>query len=452
MIDIRKWYQTRGPNFIWHRGQNLWARYGLGTKKSETRIEECLLCLNRQGCSPTFPVPALVLQKHPQFISHLASLGVEIAVHGYNHVDLKICSPQQASQELQRAAEVFRQFGFEPHGFRCPYLSCTDEMIHALPPSIFDYSSNRAIRWKSPQKAAAGNEMVETLNRFYVPLNADESVCVPWIQDYLVEIPVCIPDDLQLFDGYHLTPSEVAQAWVQIIDKVHRTGELFTPMFHPELFLQCIEPLVEILQEASRYQPKVWITRLAEIAEWWLEKEGFFVTVVSDHEKITLKFTCTPRATILLRDLSQIDGIGYEYPQPWDGRYRRIMARQFTLPAVPRPFIGISPDLPSEEIVFLREQGYILDTSEFARDCTIYLDKSRLAHFLVRPVRPIGSPPDGVWMFNINRRALIEWIEAYRGPLVRFWRWPDGYKCTLSLSGDLDALSLLDYSNRLFST
>jgi hypothetical protein len=451
MIDLRKWYQTRGSNFIWQRGQHLWARYGFSSKRAEARIEDCLACLVRLNCLPTFPVPAMVVQKHPKFITHLASLGAEIAVHGYNHIDLKSCSSHQASQELLRAVEVFNQFGLEAHGFRCPYLSCTDELIRTIPRGVFEYSSNRAIRWNVNRKPATVNDMVETLDRFYIPLNSENSICLPWFQDDLIEIPVCIPDDLQLFDGYQLTPTQVSQEWTRVIDKIHRRGELFTPMFHPELFTLCIEPLVDVLHAAARYEPKVWITRLDEIANWWREKDGFLADIDSSTAGLAIKLTCTPRATILLRDMLADEISEGESAQPWDGRYRRIKSNHFTVPLLPRPFIGITRDVPEAEKVFLREQGYILDSSELAGQCTIFLEKSRLAHFITRPIRQAAcSPVDSNWAIPINRRSLLDWIEDSPGPLVRFWPWPDGYKCALSLSGDLDALSLLDYSNRLF--
>jgi hypothetical protein len=36
-------------------------------------------------------------------------------------------------------------------------------------------------------------------------------------------------------------------------------------------------------------------------------------------------------------------------------------------------------------------------------------------------------------------------------PLVKLGRWPDGAKSALCLTGDLDALSLVDYLSRVFT-
>jgi hypothetical protein len=80
---------------------------------------------------------------------------------------------------------------------------------------------------------------------------------------------------------------------------------------------------------------------------------------------------------------------------------------------------------------FLVEQGYLIDTSDQARQCSIFLEDNILKN--------LGSQVD-----------LIQYIENSNGPLVRFWRWPNGARCAMSITGDLDALSLVDYFSRLF--
>ena len=79
--------------------------------------------------------------------------------------------------------------------------------------------------------------------------------------------------------------------------------------------------------------------------------------------------------------------------------------------------------------IFLREQGYVVDTTDTAVRCAIYLDAGSL---------------DG-----LNQVQLIDHIEASPGPLVRYWRWPDE-PSALCVTGDLDALTLFDYAARLF--
>ena len=97
-----------------------------------------------------------------------------------------------------------------------------------------------------------------------------------------------------------------------------------------------------------------------------------------------------------------------------------------------RPFIGVAADTPPGPVAFLREQGYIVDTSQQAADCAMYLGPTELAD-----VR--------------NQIQLLDLIETSSAPLVRFWRWPAGARSAFCVTGDLDALSLTDYAARVLA-
>jgi hypothetical protein len=106
-----------------------------------------------------------------------------------------------------------------------------------------------------------------------------------------------------------------------------------------------------------------------------------------------------------------------------------VTAEALDVPADPRPFVGIAGNVPGSVATFLREQGYILDPGESAARCGTYLDAAVLSN--------LASEVD-----------LVNYIEDSHWPLVRYWPWPDGAKSALCVTGDLDALSLLDYASR----
>jgi hypothetical protein len=93
--------------------------------------------------------------------------------------------------------------------------------------------------------------------------------------------------------------------------------------------------------------------------------------------------------------------------------------------------VGIAANAPERTVSFLRDQGYILDASETARSCGIFLDNDTLSKLT-------------------NEVELVNYIEISPTPLVRFWRWPNGAKSALCITGDLDALTLFDYASRIF--
>jgi len=427
-MRLKEWFALRGPSYIGQRAAILLDRYGLAPAKAVARADRCVTMLAEHGCAPTFPTPGRIVERYAQFVRHLQDAGAEIAVHSYDHVDLKASPPGEASQQLVRAAQTFEHYGIEVHGFRCPYLSCTDELLDALPKGLFDYSSNQAIWWDAVPSTDASNvsTIFDTLRRFYRPRSAQDIVCVPWIRFGMVEIPVCVPDDLQLHDGLHFHPAQVALAWTQMLEQTHKRGELFTLLFHPELAVQGEDLFGAVLIHARRLQPAVWIARLSDISDWWREKSGFAVTISRTPAGLHLSFTCSERATILVRGLGTC---GSE--RVWDGAYYQLRVKALHVPAEPLPFVGLPANTPKRIASFLREQGYILDTGKTAACCGTYIDAATLAELT-------------------NGVELINYIEASPGPLVRYWRWPGGAKSAMCVTGDLDALTLLDYASRLF--
>jgi hypothetical protein len=427
-LKLKEWFALRGSGYVHKRAAILLNRYGLTPSKAAERVEDCIATLAEYDCAPTLPTPGRIVQRYPRFLRRLQDAGTEIAVHGYDHVDLGAYPPTEASKQLVRAAQVFARHGIEVHGLRCPYLSFNDELLDLLPADVFDYSSNKAIWWDvvSPTDAHNATAIFKALYRFYKPASALDVVCMPWTRSKMIEIPVCLPDDLQLHDGSHFGPEGMTQAWSQILHRTHRRGELFVLQFHPELTWHCQQPFVTVLREATRLQPPVWVARLRDISRWWREKSGFAVAISPTPAGLHISFTCSERATILVRGLGAC-GSG----RLWDGGYYQLRTKALDVPAGCRPFVGLPANAPRRVVSFLQEQGYILDTAETAPRCGTYIDAATLAKLSTQV-------------------ELISYIESSPAPLVRYWRWPDGAKSALCVSGDLDALTLLDFASRLF--
>lgn len=426
-MNLKNWYAARGRSFVRRRATRLLGRFSMSTTNIPNRLNYFIAKLVELECAPTCPTPGSMVKRYPQFFRHLQSNGAEIAVHGYYHIDLSTLPLAEARQQIIRAADIFEQFGIKAYGFRCPYMGHTNQLLAALPKGLFDYSSNKAIGWEvSPdEKADIERVTFDTLQRFYRPEFAQAAVCVPRSSDGLIEIPVCVPDDLELHDGLHLDQEGMTEAWSQILVQIHKRGELFTLLFHPELIAYCMESLVMVLHNARRLKPEVWTARLCDISNWWREKSAFTVSVSRVPEGLHLVFECSERATVLVRGLD----IG-ELGQAWDGTYCQLKTRTLDIPSEPLPFVGVASSAP-RVVSFLREQGYILDTTETAQRCAVYLDDDILARLK-------------------NEVELVNHIEGLEGPLIRYWRWPGGAKSALCITGDLDALSLLDYASRLF--
>jgi peptidoglycan/xylan/chitin deacetylase (PgdA/CDA1 family) len=427
-MNFQEWYAARGLKFVAKRATKLTSRYGISAQRSINRIKESMVTLAKYGCAPTFFTPGLVVERYPRFIQSLQSDGAEIAVHSYQHKDLRYMELSDAIEQLNKALRVYEKYGIENYGFRCPYLGWSDELLTKLPMGMFDYSSNRAIWVGVPSHNGSGDQsvMFNKLHDFYRPQLLAEAVSTPWIQPNLFEIPVCVPDDLQLHDGLNLESEGISQAWIETLKKTYQRGELFNLIFHPELSSICRQSFEDLLQEIRLLTPAVWVARNRDISNWWKEKASFKVAVHPDNDGLLLEFSCTPRAVILARGVDAPDSA-----EVWDGSYFRLTSKTLILPDHQYPFIGLDSNAPADIVSFLEGQGYIVETSDKAAACGTYINADTLSR--------LGNPVQ-----------LVDYIEASPGPLVRFWRWPNGAKSALSITGDLDALTLLDYASRLF--
>jgi hypothetical protein len=433
-VKLRRWFSRRGPEFIVRRGGALLRRYGVTTTRSEERIRATVALLAEYGCTPTFPTPGRVVQWHPRFIQDLQAAGAEIAVHSFDHLDLKGYRPEEACEQLMKGVEAFERHGIEVHGFRCPYLSWSKGLLEALPAGRFGYSSNEAVWWDAAPLAGAqvDGPVLAKLTEFYEPRRAQSAISVPHTGHGLVEIPVCLPDDLQLHDGLQLGTEAIGAAWSDVLQQTHRRGEAFTLMFHPELAERCEGAFRTLLEQARVLQPGVWLARLRDISDWWAEKACFSVEAVAVAGGWRIAFASSARATILGRGLEPALPPGRAGSEAWWGPYSRLQGRVVEVAGEALPFVGLPAGSPESSVAFLREQGYIVKSDELAERCAIYLDRETQSGLK-------------------SEVALIDHIENCAGPLVRFWRWPDGARSALSITGDLDALSLVDYAPRFWA-
>jgi hypothetical protein len=430
---IAHWFELRDVRYICLRVVALMRRYGISASRAKKRVLDCVDRLARYGCYPTFPTPGQVVARNGAFCREVQRRGAELAVHGYHHLDFRALSSDESRRQFTAAAAAYRVNGIEFGGFRCPYLSYTQQLNATLPSQDFQYSSNRAIWWDgvapvSNDEAGPGARAVfEGLSRFYGAESSKTHVSVPRMSEHLVEIPVCLPDDLQLLDGLRLNDHGIRQAWTEILHQTHGRGELFDLMFHPESFDDCGAALEAVLREARNLEPSVWITQLRDVNQWWREKSQFTMERVEDRGRLHLSFHCSDRATILLRHVNIS-----EATEGWYGSYRVFRGRTLQLSSLERPFIGLPADTPPALVSFLQEQGYIVETGAEASRCTIHLTHADLVALQ-------------------NECELIDFIETSSAPMIRFWRWPSARRSAFCVTGDLDALSLTDYVARVLA-
>ena len=423
--------KSRGFKNLLRRMLTVVSRFGISANRFERLLKRFHAVTQNLGCVPTFPITAVILKRHPKIIRELSRDGVDFAVHGYIHTDYGMMSLREQAEHFQKAINVFNMCEVPFTGFRAPFLRTNSETPAALSHLEFAYDSSQAVHWDVLDKAGEANiprSEYDRLLEFYNSRPSGDCLVLPRSSDGIIEIPVSIPDDEAMVERMAITDvRKITAIWKAILEETYSGGELFTIQLHPERIAFCQQALADIIQQAKQLNPRVWVATLKEIAAWWQEKERFIFTIKYQGDgKYQIKADCSARATILLKNCKT--GVrAYD----WFDGYQSITARDFILESPVRPVIGVSPDTSPDAVSFLRSDGFVIESNEKPDGYGIYLDN--LTHF-----------------DEALKKPLLQKIEQSGAPVLRYWRWPDQVRSAISVTGDIDSVTLGDFILRIF--
>jgi polysaccharide deacetylase len=397
------------------------THYGVTPRRMEDRLEVVRRITEPFGAA-TLPITAAALGRNPGVVKRLSDHGIEFAVHGYYHVDHAGLDAMVQDRHLAKARRLFEDHGIPAVGFRAPYLRWNDGTVHALVENGFLYDSSQAMHW--PIDPALETDGYRRGLSFYGSLSATEYPVVPRIDDGVVRIPCCLPDDESVVDRLDLpTPDAIASLWLDIWGRTHERGELFTMQVHPERIEPCGPGISAVLDAASEARQRVWVARMSEIAGWWRARTEAVVEVGNRGPgRYLVRCSGPPGLTVLVRGLNGVPS------RPWADGYERARSLDLEVESERRPFIGVDPAAPRRMVEFLREQGFIVESAASPDTHTIYVRRGSFR--------------------REDELPLLEQVESQHAPLVRFARWPDGHRSALAVTGDVDALTIWDYALR----
>jgi hypothetical protein len=406
------------------RIRTLSNRYGLSASNMDRALEHFAKILAQYNSGATFPITAAALARSTGVIEKHQVQNIEFAVHGYYHVDHSQLSMQQQVSHFSKARRLFRERGVSSVGFRSPYLRIDDNTLKAIGEAGFLYDSSQSLVWDvvNGQETVAYRRVLE----FYGARPAKTYPALPRIENGIIEIPYCLPDDEALIERLQFADERArSQPWLDMLEETHRLGELLTLGLHPERIFLCEAPLRKALQQARRLSPVVWIARLDEIAKWWSQRAAIKPSVTTmGRDEYCLEAEKLMGLTVLGRNVEVIGPT-----QKRDDRYVQATGEVFQFRSSTRPVIGISPSSDSALEAFLRQQGYVVEIAENMENCSIFLHRPQFA--------------------REDERALLAEIEGGGTALIRFGRWPHGAKSALCITGDIDALTIWDYGLRI---
>jgi peptidoglycan/xylan/chitin deacetylase (PgdA/CDA1 family) len=421
---------TRGIHNLISRIISVFNRFSLKPKRFEDNLYRYNATAQSMGCKPTFGITAVTLARHPESIKRLSKLGAEFAVHGYIHTDYYMLSEKEQSKHFKKAINTFESCGIPFVGFRAPYLRINGKSPQTLSDLGFIYDSSHPIHWEVIEKHLYSENKWRQYDRlldYYDCRNSECHLALPKLTDRLIEIPVSIPDDEMLIDRLGIKDKkEIFMIWRSILQDTYERGELFTLSFHPERIFYCENALSGILEYAQNQQLHVWMATLQEIAEWWKEKNKFDLEITSEgNYQYIVQARCSPRATLLIRNCK-----ASAPSAAWTHGYEVVSARDFRLESPVKPVIGINPQSSISAENFLRSEGFVIERSNNPENYGIYLDG--MDHFQ-----------------ESDEKAICDKIDDSTAPLVRYWRWPDSARSALSVTGDIDSITLIDFCLRI---
>ena len=422
--------KSRGTRNLFLRIITILTRFGITAKGFQHKLKRYSVVTSSLGCTPTFAITAVILKRHAGIIRELHKQGVEFAVHGYIHTDYRLISLEQQTQHFNKAIKIFESSQIPFTGFRAPFLRINGKTPQVLGNLGFKYDSSHSLNWDVIDPAKYSKQSWHEYNRlldYYVPLNSEEYLSLPRFINGFVEIPVSLPDDEAMVDRLGLKDEkEISRLWLDILQRTYNRGELFTVQLHPERITLCENALIDIIQQSKQHNPPIWVPTLQEIAEWWREKDRFALEVEAKGSgRYRVTADCTDRAMLLVKKCSTNAPL-----TEWAYGYQSTTAREFVIESPVRPVIGIGPDSSDTAVKFLKSEGYPVEESEQPENYGIYLGD--LAQFTEADEKPLSTR-----------------IEQSNAPLLRYWRWPYDYKSAMSITGDIDSITLQDFVLRI---
>jgi Polysaccharide deacetylase len=428
--------QSRGPRNMATRLPTIVTRFGLTPRKSLAHFAVLLSITDRWAVRPTLPVTAVVARRHPQVMHWLADRGVELAAHGYVHNDYAALTREAQFEQVQRAHDELLRLGLRVQGWRCPYSRWNAHTLAAVRAAGFAYDATPTYAWPAyaqehialPPHAAAD---YARLCRLFGVRDAGRQSVLPTMVDGLVQIPMSIPQDEDMVDRVHLDAASMSRVWRRVLQEARQRREIVVLCVHPERAALCAAPLDATLGEARGWGD-VWLAPLEDIAAWWRERAGARVTVHAGRDGRWHVAVQGPPRLVTSRDAQQLRGSGV-----------------LTVISPHKPVIGAGPAWPAPTLHRLHEAGYLCEDGAAYRAPATWAAPTRALQARrgrdpryaldLDQALPADTPPDVVVRFVAERDA----------DLVRIQPWPAGYRSCLSVTGDIDALTLVDFARRM---
>ncbi|MFH1788998.1 MAG: polysaccharide deacetylase family protein [Candidatus Altiarchaeota archaeon] len=395
-----------GLSSVTRRFAEILAGYGFSEGKFEGKLSEYQSVLEKHGVHASFAATAIAVARNPQVFKRLAGDGVELMVQAYRHIDYSRITEEKQREDVEKSVKVFKDYGLDFTGFRAPYLKYSPK-THGILKNYFKYNSGERFLW-------------ECALPIKHKVNSESFISVPYYRSNLLEIPVSLPSDIWLLHRVGVKDQrEISDIWINALECSHIRGELFTLQLHPENIMRCHEALDALLSFAEGKAPPVWISRLSDVADWWVRREKYSLSF--DGAGMQVSCDCGDDATVVVKDLEAAGS------KNWFADLKTVEARKFKVKK--NPAVGVAPAASEELKKFLSTEGFIVEESTAKNDYGLYFEAGEFT--------------------EEDKLSILREIGSSGKPYARLWRWPNANRSALSISGDIDCVTLWDYVLRV---
>lgn len=431
--------RTKGVLAFSRRLGTVFTRFGISDARTRRSLESMIEAVRLHNSAPTFFIPASVLRRSPSLIRRVQRNGAEIGIHGYVHNDYRGLGKDAQARQTREAIAVFDREHIQFEGFRNPYLGWDEDSVEVFRSCGFSYDSNEAVFHDVVATNDLPPVLADSLARsleLFQAIPYTEYNLRPHTEDGLVRIPLSIPDDEMLFDRLRITDAErLGALWRAVMRRVYDAGGIYVLNLHPERGVLARGALDALLRQAGEFALPVWVTRLCEVKDWWRERATTAARVTrTDDGHWRVEVIGSPRATLLTRNLTVESG----ELTPWPGGDSQVTGRSCVVAAAAFPGVALSERSTDDVERMLREQGYpiLRVASEAQAAGSVFVDR-----------------PEGLGATRTERQqtasALVKLIEQGAAPLARIGLWPEGRRAALSITGDIDSVTIQDFFLRI---
>lgn len=210
-LSKRTWNGKRFACILTH---DIETREGLRSAKRLKKLEE------KYDVPSAWYVPAEHYELDNEILKELADFG-EIGAHDTKHDGKLIRLPRERLvKRLKEAKDVLdRAVSSSIDGFRAPLLQHNFIISEALNQAGYHYDASIPT-WEPKHPYTMKPHGIGTV--------------FPFSLNGVVEIPVTLPQDHQMFHSLHMNPQKTVEAWARLMKEIESTGGLCAFLVHPD--------------------------------------------------------------------------------------------------------------------------------------------------------------------------------------------------------------------------